>query len=50
MSRVEGEYPNVVALHDRVASRPRIRAYLASPRRIPFNEHGLFRHYAELDG
>ena len=24
-------------------------AYLASPRRLAFNEHGLFRHYPELD-
>jgi hypothetical protein len=22
---------------------------LASDRRIPFNEHGIFRHYPELD-
>lgn len=50
MARVEGDVPNVIALHDRVAARPRIKAYLASPRRIPFNQHGLFRHYAELDG
>jgi len=34
---------------DRVASRPRIAAYLASPRRIAFNEDGIFRHYSELD-
>ena len=50
MARVEGDVPNVIALRDRVAARPRIKAYLASPRRIPFNQHGLFRHYAELDG
>lgn len=50
MARVEGDYPNVIALHDHVAARPRIKAYLQSPRRIPFNEHGIFRHYAELDG
>ena len=37
------------ALHARVAARPRIAAYLASPRRIPFNEMGIFRHYPELD-
>jgi glutathione S-transferase len=36
-------------LHDRVAARPRIAAYLASDRRIPFNESGIFRHYPELD-
>jgi glutathione S-transferase len=32
-----------------VRERPRIAAYLASPARIPFNEHGIFRHYPELD-
>jgi glutathione S-transferase len=41
--------PRVVALRDRVASLPRIRAYLDSERRIPFNESGIFRHYPELD-
>lgn len=39
----------LVALHDRVAALPRIAAYLASPRRWPFNEDGIFRHYPELD-
>ncbi|GAC1394369.1 MAG: glutathione S-transferase [Polyangiales bacterium] len=37
------------ALHDRIAKRPRIAAYLRSPRRLPFNEQGLFRRYPELD-
>jgi len=37
------------ALRDRVAARPKLAAYLASPRRIPFNETGIFRHYPELD-
>lgn len=41
--------PRVVALRDRVAARPRIKAYLQSERRIPFNEQGIFRHYPELD-
>jgi glutathione S-transferase len=50
MARAEPDVPHVVALHDRVAARPRSAAYLKSPRRIPFNEHGIFRHYAELDG
>jgi glutathione S-transferase len=36
-------------LHDLVAQLPRIAAYLASERRIPFNEEGIFRHYPELD-
>jgi glutathione S-transferase len=37
------------ALRERVAERPNIAAYLASERRIPFNEDGIFRHYPELD-
>jgi glutathione S-transferase len=39
----------VVALHDRVMERPSIAAYLASPRRLPFNQQGIFRHYPELE-
>lgn len=42
-------YSRVTALVDRIAARPRIAAYLASDRRIPFNEDGIFRHYPELD-
>jgi glutathione S-transferase len=49
MKRLERRHARVVALHDRVAARERIAAYLASPRRIPFNQMGIFRHYPELD-
>lgn len=49
MARLEPEHPRVVALRERVARRPRIAAYLVSPRRIAFNEEGIFRHYPELD-
>ena len=49
MARLEPGYPALLALRDRVAARPRIAAYLASPRRIPFNDEGIFRHYPELD-
>jgi glutathione S-transferase len=49
MSKVAGTVPRLVALHAQVADVPAIAAYLASPRRIPFNEHGIFRHYPELD-
>jgi glutathione S-transferase len=45
----EKKTPRLVALRDRVAARPRIAAYLASPRRIPFNESGIFRRYPDLD-
>jgi glutathione S-transferase len=41
--------PLTLALHERVAKRPRIAAYLASERRIAFNAMGIFRHYKELD-
>jgi glutathione S-transferase len=37
------------SLHAAVQERPRIAAYLASARRIPFNEDGIFRQYPELD-
>ena len=49
MERHERRVPRLGALHDRVAALPRIAAYLASERRIPFNEAGIFRHYPELD-
>jgi glutathione S-transferase len=49
MRRHERRFPRLVALHDAVASRPRIAAYLRSERRLPFNEAGIFRHYPELD-
>ncbi len=49
MAQAERECPRVAALHDRVASRPRVAAYLQSERWIPFNEDGIFRHYQELD-
>ncbi|HEV2300757.1 MAG TPA: glutathione S-transferase family protein [Stellaceae bacterium] len=42
-------HPRILALAGRVKERPRIAAYLSSPRRIPFNEMGIFRHYPELD-
>ena len=42
-------YPNLQKIHDKVAARPRLAAYLASERRLPFNQQGIFRHYPELD-
>ena len=41
--------PRVMALHEAVAERPRLAAYLASERRLPFGETGIFRRYPELD-
>ncbi len=49
MAQAERKLPRLIALRDRVAKRPRIAAYLASERRLPFNEQGIFRHYPELD-
>jgi glutathione S-transferase len=49
MAQVEWQYPKILTLHDRVMARPRVAAYLASPRRLPFNEQGIFRHYPELE-
>jgi glutathione S-transferase len=49
MRRLEPDIPGLVSLHDRVAQRPNIAAYLASDRRLPFNVDGIFRHYPELE-
>ena len=49
MGRIEASCPGLTALHDRVAARPNIAAYLVSSRRMSFNERGVFRHYPELD-
>ncbi len=50
MKRFEKRVPLLVALHERVAARPRIKAYLASERRIPFSQWGIYRYFKELDG
>lgn len=49
MAQLAPRIPRVMALRDAVSERPRIAAYLQSPRRLPFNENGVFRHYPELD-
>ena len=49
MARVARGHKRLFALHARIQERPRISAYLASERRIPFNDQGIFRHYAVLD-
>ncbi|KAJ1536472.1 hypothetical protein HK405_015213 [Cladochytrium tenue] len=41
--------PRVLGLCEAVRAHPGVAAYLLSSRRIPFNEDGIFRHYAELD-
>jgi len=49
MTERERDFPRLIALHDKVAAHPGVAAYLASERRIPFNEDGVFRHYPELE-
>jgi glutathione S-transferase len=49
MKAFERRIPGLVGLHDRVAARPNIKAYLASDRRFAFNEDGIFRRYKALD-
>ncbi len=48
-ARLEKKLPHCVAVHDAVEKLPRVAAYLASSRRIAFNNDGIFRHYPELD-
>jgi len=48
-ARAARKAPRVVELAERVAQRPNIAAYLKSPRRLEFNEQGIFRNYPELD-
>ena len=49
MRRFEKKIPGAIALHDRVAQRPRIAAYLQSERRIPFSQWGIYRYFKQLD-
>ena len=44
----ENQYPAVRDPARSRLARPRIAAY-ASPRRLPFNEQGIFRRYPELE-
>ena len=41
--------PRLRALHDEVFARPRIKRYVASGRRLAFNNDDIFRRYPELD-
>lgn len=49
MAALKPRYPRLHVLRDAVARIDKIAAYLASDRRLPFSEEGLFRHYPELD-
>ncbi len=41
LAAFEPRVPLLFALHERVAGRPGVAAYLSSPRRVPFNERGI---------
>jgi glutathione S-transferase len=49
MASGKRKYRHLFSLHAKIQERPRIAAYLESPRRIAFNEDGIFRHYPELE-
>jgi glutathione S-transferase len=49
MRRLAPKMPGLIELHERVAARSNIAAYLASERRVSFNEDGIFRCYPELE-
>jgi glutathione S-transferase len=49
MRGVGKRIPRLRALAERVSQRPNIAAYLESPRRLAFNQEGIFRHYPALD-
>ena len=49
MKRFEKKVPRVIGLHDRVAQRPRVKAYLESKSRIEFSQWGIYRRFKELD-
>jgi glutathione S-transferase len=49
MKRFEKRVPGLIALRDRIAERSRIKTYLASKRRIPFSQWGIYRYFKELD-
>jgi glutathione S-transferase len=49
MAKLDPQHPRLITLHDRIKARPRIAAYLASSRRLAFNQQGIFRYYPELE-
>ncbi len=48
-SRRRPEVGGLIELSERVKELPKIKSYLASERRLDFNEKGIFRSYSELD-
>jgi len=50
MAALKSDYPHLHAVREALSRIDGVAAYLASDRRLPFSEEGLFRHYPELDG
>ena len=49
MAQMQGTWANLEALQGAVPEIEGVAAYLASERRMEFNQDGIFRHYEELD-
>ena len=49
MKKLKKKYRRLYELHDKIKARKNTKTYLASERRIPFNEYGIFRYYPELE-
>jgi len=49
MRRMQGTWANLEALQSAVPEIEGLVEYLASERRMEFNQDGIFRHYEELD-
>jgi glutathione S-transferase len=49
MKSLARDHPRIAAIVGRVPELPKLKEYLASNRRLAFNQQGLFRHYPELD-
>ncbi len=49
MTRRKRDCRRLIDLHERVMTHANVASYLASERRIEFNEDGVFRHYPELE-
>ncbi len=50
MQAMRASWPHLEGLQAAVPEIGGVAAYLASERRMPFNQDGIFRHYPELDG
>ncbi|WAT18829.1 glutathione S-transferase [Aurantiacibacter sp. MUD11] len=49
MKQMQGSWPHLEGLQGAVPEIEGLADYLASERRLEFNEDGIFRHYEELD-